>query len=94
MVPSEIAIVVELDRRPAAGPDPSRTFSAELPQDAIVQGITSVHVLTTATSGRSRSASVRPVPFNIARAGARDGPFFSASLRTGDLALLSDGSSS
>ena len=34
-----------------------------------------------AINGRSRSALVNPVAFNIARAGARLIPFFSASLR-------------
>ena len=34
-------------------------------------GVTSVQVLTTATKGRSRSASDRPVAFSMARAGAR-----------------------
>jgi hypothetical protein len=37
-------------------------------------------VFATATSGRARSASVSPVPFNIARFGARDIPFLIASL--------------
>src|ERR1700745_1036639 len=43
--------------------------------------MTSVQVLSTARRGRWRPASLRPVAFSIARAGARAGPFFIPSLR-------------
>ena len=38
------------------------------------------NTMAMATSGRARSASVRPVAFSIARAGAREMPFFISSL--------------
>jgi hypothetical protein len=47
-----------------------------------LQGVTSVHVFATATSGRSMSAPERPVARSMARAGARAGPFFMTSLNT------------
>ena len=45
-----------------------------------LQGIVSIHVVATPTSGRARSSSVNPIPFSIARAGARSGPSVSAAL--------------
>jgi hypothetical protein len=39
-----------------------------------LQGIVSIHVVATPTSGLSRSSSVKPTALSIARAGARSGP--------------------
>src|SRR5947207_14326890 len=47
----------------------------------MLHGVASVQVLATAMSGFSRPASLSPVAFNIARAGARLIPLRSASLR-------------
>src|SRR5262249_34718662 len=66
---------------PPAARTPSLTRAARS-RRCRLHGITSVKVETTATNGRSRSASESPVPFSIARAGARAGPFFNASLFT------------
>jgi hypothetical protein len=46
-----------------------------------LHGIVSIQVVATPISGRARSSSVRPIPFSIARAGARSGPSVSAALR-------------
>ena len=48
----------------------------------MLHGVASVQVLATAMSGLARSASLSPVAFNIARAGARLIPLSSASLLT------------
>ena len=65
---------------PPAARIPSFTLAASS-RRCMLHGVTSVQVLATAMSGLSRSASVSPVAFNIARAGARLIPFSSASLR-------------
>ena len=46
-----------------------------------LQGIVSIHVVATPTSGRARSSSVNPMPLSIARAAARSAPSVSAALR-------------
>src|SRR5437763_1803428 len=51
----------------------------------MLHGVASVQVLATAMSGLARSASLSPVAFNIARAGARLIPLSSASLFTTSL---------
>src|SRR5262245_51149105 len=78
-MPSDTAIVVNSTGVPPAARTPRLTSSASV-RRCRLHGITSVCVPTTATSGRSRSASVSPVALSIARAGARLGPFFSGSL--------------
>ncbi len=81
-MPSEIAIVLNSIGVPPASRTPSFTCSARRLRWTL-QGVTSVHVFATATSGRSRSSAVNPAARSIARAGARDGPFLIASLRAG-----------
>jgi hypothetical protein len=80
VIPSDTTIVLHSIGVPPAARIPSFTFSAS-DRRWKLQGVTSLQVFATATSGRARSASVRPVAFNIARAGARATPFFIASLR-------------
>ena len=81
-MPSDTAIVLNSTGVPPASRMPALTCSASA-RRCTLQGVTSVHVLATPTSGFSRSASVNPAPLSIARAGARAVPFFSASLRIG-----------
>ena len=45
-----------------------------------LHGIVSIQVVETPISGRARSSSLKPMPFSIARAGARSGPSVSAAL--------------
>ena len=45
-----------------------------------LHGIVSIQVVATPMIGRARSSSVKPVPFSIARAGARSGPSVMAAL--------------
>ena len=78
-MPSEIAIVPNSKGVPPASRTPALTSSARARRDAL-QGPRSVQEWTTATSGRAISSGVRPVARSIARAGARAGPFFMASL--------------
>src|ERR1700690_1213203 len=52
----------------------------------MLHGVTSDQVFATAISGFSRSASVSPVAFSIARAGARLMPFLMESLRMSSVA--------
>ncbi len=80
-IPSEIAIVLNSIGVPPAARIPSFTFAARRRRWRL-QGVTSVQVFATATSGRSMSAPVSPVARSIARAGARAGPFFTTSLNT------------
>ncbi len=80
--PSDTEIVLNSIGVPPASRTPSLTAWASW-RRCRLHGITSVQVLTTATSGRSRSASVRPVALSMARAGARDSPLTRASLRRG-----------
>jgi hypothetical protein len=82
VTPSETAIVFHSIGVPPAARMP-RLTSAASARRCRLQGITSVQVLTTATSGRSRSSSPSPVAFNIARAGAREGSRTRASDRFG-----------
>ena len=81
-MPSDTAIVLNSTGVPPASRMPALTCSASA-RRCTLQGVTSVHVLATPTSGFSRSASVKPAPLSMARAGARAVPFFSASLRIG-----------
>ena len=73
--------VIELNSRgvPPAARTPCFTFSARR-RWLIEQGVTSVHVWQTATSGLSMSASVSPVAFHMERAPARDIPRLMTSL--------------
>ncbi len=70
LMPSETTTVLNSIGVPPAARIPSLTFSPSA-RRCMLHGVASVQVLATAISGRSRSASVRPVAFNIARAGAR-----------------------
>ena len=78
VMPSETAMVLNSIGVPPAARTPSFTDSASLRRWTL-QGVTSVQVFAMPTSGRSRSASVKPAPFSIARAGARAIPFLSSS---------------
>ena len=69
----------ELERRPAGLADAGLHLLGE-GAEGRVAGPRSVQEWTTATSGRAISSGVRPVARSIARAGARAGPFFIASL--------------
>ena len=79
-MPSETTMVLNSIGVPPAARMPSFTFSPSV-RRCMLHGVTSLHVLASAISGLSRSASVSPVAFSIARAGARLIPFLMASLR-------------
>ena len=79
-MPSEDDDGVELHGRAAGGAHALLDLSAR-PRRWMLHGVTSLQVFATAMSGFSRSASVRPVAFSIARAGARLMPFLIGSLR-------------
>jgi hypothetical protein len=78
--PSETEIVLSSIGIPPASRTPRLTCTASS-RWLRLHGIDSIHVVATPTSGRDRSSSVNPVPFSIARAGARSGPSVSAALR-------------
>ena len=82
VTPSDTEMVLNSMGVPPASRMPSLTAWARL-RRCRLHGMTSVQVDTTATSGRSRSASLRPVALSMARAGARAGPATSARLRRG-----------
>jgi len=72
-MPSETAIVLYSIGVPPAARMPAFTRSAKRRRWKL-QGMTSIQVLATPTSGFDKSSSVNPTAFNIARAGARPGP--------------------
>src|SRR6266542_402790 len=72
-MPSEMAIVLHSTGVPPASRIPSFTQRATS-RRWTVQGMISIQLWATPTSGRPKSASVYPAPRIIARAGARDGP--------------------
>src|SRR5215210_2556086 len=78
--PSETEIVLNSIGVPPARRMPCFTYRASA-RWLRLHGIVSIHVVETPTSGRARSASVKPVPFSIARAAARSTPSVSAALR-------------
>ena len=78
-MPSETAIVLYSIGVPPASRMPALTRS-ERRRRWELQGMTSIHVLATPTSGRARSSSVNPTALSIARAGARLGPSVKAAL--------------
>ena len=80
VMPSETAIVLNSIGVPPAARTPAFTDSASA-RRCTLHGVTSVHVFAMPTSGFSRSASEKPAPLSIARAGAREGPFLMLSLR-------------
>ena len=79
LMPSETTTVLNSIGVPPAARMPSLTF-APSSRRCRLQGVASVQVFATAMSGFSRSASLSPVAFSIARAGARLMPFLIASL--------------
>ena len=77
--PSETAIVLNSIGVPPASRMPRLTCWASARWFRL-HGIVSIQLVATPTSGRARSSSVKPVPFSIARAGARSGPSVRAAL--------------
>jgi hypothetical protein len=77
--PSETEIVLNSIGVPPASRIPRFTCWASM-RWLRLQGIVSIQFVATPTSGFARSSSVKPVPFSIARAGARSGPSVSAAL--------------
>src|SRR5438046_565929 len=77
--PSETEIVLNSIGVPPARRMPCFTYRART-RWLMLHGIVSIHVVATPTSGRARSASVKPVPFSIARAAARSTPSVRAAL--------------
>ncbi len=75
--PSETAIVLNSIGVPPAARIPALTCWARSRWFRL-HGIVSIHVVATPTIGFARSSSLKPVPFSIARAGARSGPSVSA----------------
>ena len=73
-MPSETATVLNSMGVPPAARTPSLTL-AESRRRWKLHGITSIQVLAMPTSGRSRSSSVNPTALNMARDGARSGPW-------------------
>ena len=73
-MPSETATVLNSMGVPPAARIPSFTL-AESRRRWKLQGITSIQVLATPTIGRLRSSSVNPTALNMAREGARSGPW-------------------
>src|SRR5262249_4532018 len=78
--PSLMAIVLNYIGVPPAARMPSFTFAAS-GRNCKLQGIVSIQVLATPTSGLLRSLSVKPIALNIARAGARSRPSVMPRLR-------------
>ena len=77
--PSETAIVLNSIGVPPASRMPRLTCCASA-RWLRLHGIVSIQLVATPTSGRARSSSVKPLPFSIARAGARSAPSVSAAL--------------
>src|SRR5689334_6234721 len=77
--PSETAIVLNSTGVPPASMMPRRTCRASSRWFQL-HGIVSIHVVATPTSGRASASSSKPIPFSIARAGARSTPSVSAAL--------------
>ena len=77
--PSETEIVLNSSGVPPASRTPCFTYRASSRWFRL-HGIVSIHVVATPISGFARSASVKPAPFSIARAGARSTPSVSAAL--------------
>ena len=77
--PSETAIVLNSTGVPPASRIPRRTCRASSRWFQL-HGIVSIHVVAMPTSGRASASSSRPIPFSIARAGARSTPSVSAAL--------------
>jgi len=75
--PSLTAIVLNSIGVPPAARIPSLTNSASR-RWLMLQGIVSIQVVATPTSGLARSSSVKPTALSIARAAARSGPSVSA----------------
>ena len=71
--PSETEMVLNSIGVPPPARTPSLTNSASR-RWLKLQGIVSIQVVATPTSGRARSSSVKPIALSIARAGARSGP--------------------
>ncbi len=71
--PSDTEIVLNSIGVPPPARMPSLTNSASR-RWLKLQGIVSIQVVATPTSGRARSSSVNPMALSIARAGARSGP--------------------
>ena len=71
--PSETETVLNSIGVPPASRMPCLTNSASR-RWLKLQGIVSIHVVATPTSGLARSSSVNPMALSIARAGARSGP--------------------
>jgi hypothetical protein len=72
LMPSETTMVLPSIGVPPAARTPSLTACARS-RRCMLHGVTSEKVLTTAISGFSRSAGVRPVARSMARAGAWSG---------------------
>ena len=77
--PSETAMVLSSIGVPPAARIPRFTCWARS-RWLRLHGMVSIHVVATPTMGLARSSSVNPVPFSIARAGARSGPSVMAAL--------------
>ena len=78
--PSDTAIVLNSTGVPPVSTIPRRTWRASSRWFQL-HGIVSIHVVAMPTSGRASASSSKPMPFNIARAGARSTPSVSAALR-------------
>ena len=77
--PSETAIVLNSTGVPPASRMPRRTWRASSRWFQL-HGIVSIHVVAMPTSGRASASSSSPIPFSIARAGARSTPSVRAAL--------------
>src|SRR6266581_474182 len=77
--PSETAIVLNSTGVPPASTMPRRTCRASSRWFQL-HGIVSIQLVAMPTSGRASAASSKPIPFSIARAGARSTPSVSAAL--------------
>ncbi len=77
--PSETEIVLSSIGVPPAARTPRLTCTASS-RWLRLHGIVSIQVVATPMIGLARSSSVKPVPFSIARAGARSGPSVMAAL--------------
>ena len=73
VTPSLMAIVLNSIGVPPAARMPALTCSASS-RWLMLQGIVSIQVVATPTSGLARSSSVNPMALSIARAPARSGP--------------------
>ncbi len=77
--PSETEIVLSSIGVPPAARTPRFTCTASS-RWLRLHGIVSIQVVATPMIGLARSSSLKPVPFSIARAGARSGPSVMAAL--------------